>query len=87
MNPCIYLKINAEHPDNTFPPEVIDSGISTMETFFKKWASETREDGEDVIMDDGSDSNTQLEELKKHIEALRPAIESNPWLQSIITTF
>ncbi|KAF8189384.1 DNA mismatch repair protein MSH2 [Pholiota molesta] len=78
---------NEEHPDNTFPPEVIDSGISTMETFFKKWASETREDGEDVIMDDGSDSNTQLEELKKHIEALRPAIESNPWLQSIITTF
>lgn len=58
-----------------------------MENFFKKWASETREDGDDIIMDDGSHSDAQLEELKKHIEALRPAIESNLWLQSIITTF
>lgn len=58
-----------------------------METFFKNWTSSTGgQDDEDVIMgDDDASPEAQLEELKKQIEALRPTVEGNPWLKSIIT--
>jgi len=76
-----------DHADDDFDPAVIESGISAMETFFKNWSSSSGgRDGEDVIMgDDDATPEAQLEELKKQIEALRPTVEGNPWLKSIIT--
>lgn len=60
-----------------------------METFFKKWSScssQGGQDDEDIIMDDDDATpQEQLEQLKKQIEGLRPIVESNPWLKSIIT--
>ncbi|KAF8962360.1 DNA mismatch repair protein [Flammula alnicola] len=78
---------NEEHVDNMFAPEVIESGIDTMEAFFRKWSSpKGQEDGDDVVMEDDASPDVQLGELKKHINELRPVIQSNPWLQSVITT-
>ena len=76
-----------DHADDEFDSAVIESGISAMETFFKNWSSSSGgEDGEDVIMgDDDTTPEAQLEALKKQIEALRPTVEGNPWLKSIIT--
>ncbi|PPQ85022.1 hypothetical protein CVT25_010411 [Psilocybe cyanescens] len=68
-----------------FSSEVVDAGINTMETFFRKWSSaDNQANGdEDVNMED--DDEAQLNNLKKHINELRPLIQENPWLQSVIT--
>ncbi|CAA7268498.1 unnamed protein product [Cyclocybe aegerita] len=79
---------NEDHArDTTFSSEVVDSGIDTVKAFFNSWsASENLEQiDEDVVMDDAS-PEAQLESLKQHLEKFRPQIESNPWLQSVITS-
>ncbi|KAF8906541.1 DNA mismatch repair protein [Gymnopilus junonius] len=72
-----------EGPDKKFSPDVIEAGIFAMESFFRKWASSN---DEDVNMEDDNIAESQLTDLKKNIEDLRPAIENNAWLQSVITT-
>ncbi|KIM42345.1 hypothetical protein M413DRAFT_444770 [Hebeloma cylindrosporum] len=74
-----------EQSENPFPPEVIESGIAAMESFFATWSSSSGRDGDDVIMEDESSPEAQLEELKKVVNDMRPVIESNAWLQSVIT--
>lgn len=58
-----------------------------MESFFANWSSTLGRDGDDIIMEDDASPDTQLEELKKVVNDMRPLIESNSWLQSVITTF
>jgi len=57
-----------------------------MESFFANWSSSVGRDGDDIIMESDDSPETQLEELKKVVNDMRPLIESNPWLQSVITT-
>ena len=57
-----------------------------MESFFANWSSSVGRDGDDIIMEDDDSPETELKELKKVINDMRPLIESNPWLQSVITT-
>ncbi|KAF9476823.1 DNA mismatch repair protein [Pholiota conissans] len=77
---------NEEQLKNKFAQEFIDSGIATIQAFFKDWSSEAKHDGEDIIMDNDTNSDSQLEELRKCIDSLKPSIQNNPWLQSILTT-
>ncbi|KAH9477925.1 DNA mismatch repair protein msh-2 [Psilocybe cubensis] len=77
---------NDSEPTKEFSPDVVNSGISIMEDFFRKWSSDNGENGdEDVNMDDDDDDEVQLNNLKKHVNEIRPLIQENPWLQSIIT--
>ena len=55
-----------------------------METFFKNWSSKRQDSGEDVDMEGGTTIESQINELKGCLEELRPAIENNAWLQSVI---
>jgi DNA mismatch repair protein MSH2 len=58
-----------------------------MESFFANWSSSLGQDGDDIIMEDDASPDAQLEQLKKVVNDMRPLIESNSWLQSVITTF
>ena len=58
-----------------------------MESFFANWSSSLGRDSDDIIMEDNASPGTQLEELKKVVNDMRPLIESNSWLRSVITTF
>jgi len=70
-------------------PDVVEEGTKIVEELLRTWASRTSEqDGDDVIMLDADEPSptAQLEELKRCIEQFRPRIESNPWVQHILTT-
>jgi DNA mismatch repair protein MSH2 len=56
-----------------------------MDSFFANWSSLSERGGDDVIMEGDDSPETQLQELKKVVNDMRPLIESNPWLQSVIT--
>jgi len=73
---------------NLFPQVTIDSGIDIMKDFFNNWSSsvELREVDGDVIMDKDLLVEEQLHGLKQHLDIIRPQIESNPWLRTIITS-
>ncbi|KAJ4478183.1 muts domain V-domain-containing protein [Lentinula aciculospora] len=70
--------------DVEVPPEVTDEGINIVEDFLRSWASPT--DGEDVVMEEETSPEQQLEQLKAHADKFLPQIESNPWLKSLIST-
>ncbi|PPR07413.1 LOW QUALITY PROTEIN: hypothetical protein CVT26_013729 [Gymnopilus dilepis] len=72
------------YPDQKFDPEVIEAGLVAMETFFKNWSSKRQDSSEDVDMEGGTTIESQINELKGCLEELRPAIENNAWLQSVI---
>jgi len=86
LYPIHWRTAKTEHSESPFPPEVIESGIAVMESFFANWSSSLGQDGDDIIMEGDASPDTQLEQLKKVVNDMRPLIESNSWLQSVITT-
>ncbi|KAG5644351.1 hypothetical protein DXG03_008648 [Asterophora parasitica] len=72
-------------------PEVTEEGLQVMEEFLRKWSTSTSFSGgddEDVVMADADDDpDTQLQELRNCMEELRPRIEKNRWLQSVLASF
>lgn len=73
-------------PENAAPPEAIDAGVEIMESFFEKWSAPVNSQLEDEDVDMG-DIEQELRDVKKHIDSLRPDIEKNVWLSSIIRSF
>jgi DNA mismatch repair protein MSH2 len=63
-------------------PEVTGEGIQIVEELLKTWASNA--DGDDIIMSDDLSPAAQLQRLKNCVEAFRPRIENNAWLQSML---
>ncbi|TFK25372.1 DNA mismatch repair protein MSH2 [Coprinopsis marcescibilis] len=75
-----------------FSPEVVDSGIQTIMSFFEAWTKNTQVSGdEDVVMAeaDGDDEGpeAQLKALQESLARFQPQIEANPWLQSLVASF
>ncbi|KAG6821133.1 hypothetical protein H0H93_006472 [Arthromyces matolae] len=70
------------------PPEVTEEGLRIMEDFFRAWSTQSlSNDGEDVVMaDDDRDLTTQLQTLQKCMKDFGPQIESNSWLQSVLSS-
>jgi len=64
-------------------PEVTEEGIQIVEELLRVWASNA--DGDDVLMSDDLSPAAQLQGLKDCVEAFRPRIENNAWLQSMLT--
>jgi len=65
-------------------PEVTEEGIQIVEELLRAWASNA--DGDDVIMSDDLPPAAQLQRLKDCVDAFRPRIENNAWLQSMLTS-
>lgn len=57
-----------------------------MESFFEKWSAPVNSqlEDEDVNM---ADVEQELRDVKNHISSLRPDIDRNVWLSSIIKSF
>lgn len=53
-----------------------------MDSFFQRWAQGQKAD-EDVDMDN-DEAEGQLNDLKKYVDEVRPRIQENLWLQSVI---
>ena len=71
-----------QHPEPQHSDEVTEEGIQ-----IRTWAESTSSaDGEDVVMDDDLSADTQLEELRRCVEAFRPRIEGNACVQSMISS-
>ena len=64
---------------------MVDAGIDIIESFFDTWSSVKAQhtDG-DVHMED---IEQELQDVKDYVNNLRPDIEKNPWLSSIIQSF
>jgi len=71
--------------DDGFTPEIIDVGVETMKAFFGSWSAEGQL-ADDVDMEDHTDPENQLLNLKKHLDQFKPQIKSNPWLCSVIAS-
>ncbi len=56
-----------------------------MESIMKSW-SQSRHDSEDVSMEDQSDVERQLNDLRRVIESFKPQLDHNQWLQSVIAS-
>jgi DNA mismatch repair protein MSH2 len=78
------VAIDHQNSGEQFSPEVTEEGISIIENFLQSWAS--ARDGEDTHMSNTASAETQMEELKVCYEKFRPKIESNAWVQSIISS-
>ena len=65
---------------------MIDAGIDIIESFFDTWSSsvEAQHANGDVHMED---IEQELQDVKDHVNELRPDLEKNPWLSSIIESF
>ncbi|KAF9459138.1 DNA mismatch repair protein [Collybia nuda] len=75
--------------DDRISKEVTDEGIQVMEEFLRAWSTRgSGDDGDDVIMAAGDDQDpeAQVQELKACLEEFRPRIESNQWLQSVLSS-
>ncbi len=81
--------------DNTeleagIPPEVVEEGNKLIEQLLRTWASKvSSDDSEDVDMDGGESDGSpeaQVEELRKCVEAFRPQIEDNQWVQRVLAS-
>ncbi|KAI9458862.1 DNA mismatch repair protein [Lactarius psammicola] len=80
-----------EQQESQFSPEVIESGVQIVEELLKTWASRSpleasAVDGEDVVMSDDLSPEAQLDELKSCFSEYQKSIESNPWIQSILSS-
>lgn len=65
--------------------EATEEGVKIVEDFLRSWTTPT--DGEDVVMDlEEISPELQLAQLKAHVDKYLPQIESNPWLQALLTT-
>lgn len=56
-----------------------------MENIMKIW-SQNRQDSEDASMEDQSDVERQLNDLRSVIESFKPQLDHNQWLQSVIAS-
>jgi len=65
--------------------ETTEEGIRIVEELLRAWTSD--KDGDDVVMSDDLSPEAQLEELKRCVDEFRPRIETNEWLQSLLTSF
>ncbi|KAI3615868.1 dna mismatch repair protein msh-2 [Moniliophthora roreri] len=75
-----------KHMDDDFPAEITNDGIEIVEAVLRSWSSKKTSDGEDIVMLDSSeeDIDSQLCELKRCVEELRPRIEGNAWLKKML---
>jgi DNA mismatch repair protein MSH2 len=77
-------------PEPDLDPAVIEEGTRVVEELLRTWAARSpSQDGEDVFMADGQadeSPETQLEALKKCVDAFRPRLEGNAWVQRVLTT-
>jgi len=63
-----------------------DQGIHIMENIMRNW-SQYRHDSEDeASMEDQSDVERQLNDLRRVIESFKPQLDHNQWLQSVIAS-
>ncbi|KAK7046831.1 DNA mismatch repair protein 2 [Favolaschia claudopus] len=69
--------------DEEFPPDIMDEGITIVDELLATWTQPTQ-DGEDIVMTDDSDLESQLAELKRCVAQFQPRIEANPWLVSVL---
>lgn len=75
-----------QHPEPQHSDEVMEEGIQIVEDLLRTWAGSTAGvDGEDVVMED-ADADAQLEELRRCVEAFRPRVEGNAWVQSMMSS-
>ena len=75
-----------QHPEPQHSDEVMEEGIQVVEELLPTWAESTSgAEGEDVVMNDVA-TDTQLEKLHQCVEAFRPRIEGNAWVQSMISS-
>lgn len=71
-----------------FSPEVTEEGSKLVQDLMRSWAMQTSQDSEDVDMDVGDDDRAEeeLSALRQCVEQYKDRIESNPWIQSLLTT-
>ncbi|KAN0086029.1 MutS domain V domain containing protein [Tylopilus felleus] len=75
-----------QHPEPQHSDEVMEEGIQIVEDLLRTWAGSTAGvDGEDVVMED-ADADAQLEELRRCVEAFRPRVGGNAWVQSMMSS-
>ncbi|EKM56548.1 uncharacterized protein PHACADRAFT_207767 [Phanerochaete carnosa HHB-10118-sp] len=86
---------NAEDRMQTeLDPSVVEDGTALVEELLKAWSDSvsTHSDAYDVFMADAEgedgegDPEAQLAELKRCIEQFRPRLESNAWVQQVLTS-
>ena len=78
-----------KHKEPELSEEVVEEGTKIVEELLQTWAANSAQvDGEDIVMADGDvpDAATQLAELKRCFEQFRPKLETNPWVQSVLTS-
>lgn len=85
-----FLSEQAPSQESQFSPEVIENGVQIVEELLKTWASQTPSASaahdEDVVMSDDLSPEAQLAELKNCFSAYQERIDSNPWVQSLLTS-
>ncbi|KAG6841000.1 hypothetical protein C0991_002780 [Blastosporella zonata] len=73
--------------EDAITPEVTEEGLKIMEDFLRTWSTQPSSQDEDVVMADGDeDADSQLRELRQCMEAFRPRIENNRWLQTVLSS-
>ena len=69
------------------PLEVTEEGIRIVEELVQQWSSRTlTDDGDDTTMSVDESPELQLAELRKSFAEFMPRIESNQWLQSMLSS-
>lgn len=66
-----------------------EDGNKIVENLLREWAQRcaaAKEDGEDIIMDEDSNTEKDLAILKECVEKYQASIDANPWVQSLIAT-
>ncbi|PFH50486.1 hypothetical protein AMATHDRAFT_75571 [Amanita thiersii Skay4041] len=64
-----------------------ENGVKIMEHVLQAWSTRiNQEHSEDVIMEDTTSPEEQLEELQKCMEEFKPQMENNRWLQSLFSS-
>ena len=59
-----------------------------MENILRNWSRDLHDgkSSEDILMEDGSDTEQELTSLRRVIENFKPQIDHNQWLQSMIAS-
>lgn len=84
---------NTTTPHSKFSKTEMDEGAVLVEEFLKAWAAgggaSSSQDGDDVVMQDGSAGSDSVEEKQlKHLQdcyaRFRPKLEANPWCREVL---
>ncbi len=77
-----------ENSATKFSQDITEEGSKVIEDLLRSWATQTSQDDEDVDMDMGDDNKAEEEllALRRCAEQYKDRIESNPWIQSLLTT-